>query len=116
MVILFDERKTRARDLFSVSENTGDLIRFVDVGDVNLNQATLQVTQAILSIVFLLLQGTVNPFRFNLANFATKNATNLSNISIILENLEFVKQIVLLLLLRLVGHLLNVNFSTCNLD
>ena len=59
MVILFDERKIRARDLFSVSKNTGDLIRFVDVGDVNLNQATLQVTHAILSIVFLLLQGTV---------------------------------------------------------
>ena len=58
-----------------MSKKTSDLIRFVDVCDVNLNYGALQGTHAILSIAVLLLQGVVNPFKFNLANFATKNAT-----------------------------------------
>ena len=52
------------------------MIGFVDLGDVNLNYATLQETNAIASYVLLfLLRSVVNPFKFSLANFATKYAT-----------------------------------------
>ena len=52
------------------------MISFVDLGDVNLNYATLQETNAIAShVLVFLLRSVVNPFKFSLANFATKNAT-----------------------------------------
>ena len=58
------------------SKQTGDLIGFVDLGDVNLNYATLQETNAIAShVLAFLLRSVVNPFKFSLANFATRNAT-----------------------------------------
>ena len=54
---------------------TGDLIGFVDLGNVNLNYATLQETNAIVShVLFFLLQSAFSPYKFSLANFATKNA------------------------------------------
>ena len=57
-------------------QTTGDLIGFVDLGDVNLNYATVQETHAIASHVLVFsLQSVVNPFKFSLENFATKNAT-----------------------------------------
>ena len=54
MVILFDEMKIQENLVWS--KHTGDLIGFVDLGDVNLNYATLQETNAIAShvLVFLL--------------------------------------------------------------
>ena len=74
MVILFDEMKIQENLVWS--KHTGDLIGFVDLGDVNLNYATLQETNAIAShVLVFLLQSVVNTFKFSLANFATKNAT-----------------------------------------
>ena len=74
MVILFDEMKIQENLVWS--KHTGDLIGFVDLGDVNLNYATLQETNAIASHVLnFLIRSVVNPFKFSLANFATKNAT-----------------------------------------
>ena len=75
MVILFDEMKIQENLVWS--KHTGDLIGFVDLGNVNLNYATLQETSAIAShvLVFLLRSVVINPFKFSLANFATKNAT-----------------------------------------
>ena len=58
------------------SKHTGDLIAFVDLGDMNLNYATIQETNATASHVLVsLLRSVVNPFKFSLANFETKNAT-----------------------------------------
>ena len=52
------------------------MIGFFDIGDVNLNYATHQETNAIASYVLLfLLRSVVNPFKLSLANFATKYAT-----------------------------------------
>ena len=74
MVILFDEMKIQENLVWS--KHTGDLIGFVDLGDVNLNYAALQETNAIASHVLVFLLGSVvDPFKFSLANFATKNAT-----------------------------------------
>ena len=74
MVILFDEMKIQENLVWS--KHTGDLIGFVDLGDVNLNYATLQETNTIAShVLAFLLRSVVNPFKFSLANFATRNAT-----------------------------------------
>ena len=74
MVILFDEMKIQENLVWS--KHTGDLIGFVDLGDVNLNYATLQETNAIAChVLVFLLRSAVNPSKFSLANFATKNAT-----------------------------------------
>ena len=59
MVILFD--KTKIQDNLAWSKHTGDLIGFVDLASHVL--------------VFILIRRVVNPFKFNLANFATKNTT-----------------------------------------
>ena len=53
------------------------MIGFVDLGDVNLNYATLQETNAIGSHVLdFLLRRVVTPFKFSLANLENKNATS----------------------------------------
>ena len=58
------------------SKHTGDLIGFVDLGDMNLNYATIQETNATAShVLVFLLRSVVNPFKFSLANFETKIAT-----------------------------------------
>ena len=74
MVILFDEMKIQENLVWS--KHIGDLIGFADLGDVNLNYATLQETNAIAShVLVFLLRSAAKPFKFSLANFATKNAT-----------------------------------------
>ena len=74
MVILLDEMKIQENLVWS--KHAGGLIGFADFGDVKLNYATLQDTNSIASHepVFLL-RSIVNPFKFSLANFATKNGT-----------------------------------------
>ena len=74
MVILFDEMKIQENLVWS--KHTGDLIDFADLGNVNLNYATPKETNAIAShVLVFLLRNVVNPFKFSLANFETKNAT-----------------------------------------
>ena len=52
------------------------MIGFVDLGDVNLNHATLQETNAIaFHVLDFLLRSVVTPFKFSLANLENKNAT-----------------------------------------
>ena len=73
MMILFDEMKIQQSLVWS--KHTGDLIGFADLGDEKLSYATLQEINAIAShVLVFLLQSVVNPFKFSLANFATKNA------------------------------------------
>ena len=74
MVILFDEMKIEENLVWS--KHTGDLIGFADLGDVNLNYATLQETNAIAShVLVFLLRSVINPFKSSLPDFAIKNAT-----------------------------------------
>ena len=84
MVMLSDEMKIQEN--LGWFKQTGDLIGFVDLGDVNLNYATLQEISAIASqVLVFLLRSLVNPFKFSLANFATK-CNSQSNIPIVLED------------------------------
>ena len=74
MVILFDEMKIQEN--LVCFNHTGDLIRLVDLVGVNLNYTTLQETNAIVShVLVVLIRSVVNPFKFTLADFATKTAT-----------------------------------------
>ena len=73
MVIFFDEMKIQKNLVWS--KHTGDLIDFVDLDDMNLNYATLQESNEIAShVLVFLFWSVVKPFKFSLANFATKNA------------------------------------------
>ena len=74
MVILFD--KINVQENLVWSKYTSDLIGFDDLGDVNLNYATFQETNAIVPNVpfffsFLFFFAVLNPFRFSLDIFST---------------------------------------------
>ena len=75
MVILFDEMKIQENLVWS--KHSGDLTGFVDLGDIDVNYATLQKRDAIANhVLVFLLRSVVNPFKFSLANFATTNVTS----------------------------------------
>ena len=59
-------------------KHTGDLIGFVDLGDTELNYATLKKSEDFAShVLVFLVRSLVNPLKFSLANFATNNATSI---------------------------------------
>jgi len=54
-------------------KHSGELIGFVDLGDDILNCATIQKTDDLAThVLVFLIRSIVNPFKFSLANFATK--------------------------------------------
>ena len=53
-------------------KHTGELIGYVDLGDIDLNYAKLsKVTTVASHVLVFLIRSIVNPFEFSLANFAT---------------------------------------------
>ena len=55
-------------------KHTGELIGYVDLGDIELNYAALPRVNEITShVMVFLVQSIVNPFKFKLANFVTKD-------------------------------------------
>ena len=74
-VLLMDEMKIQEDMVWDI--HTGDLIGYVNLGDSQLNYATLQRSDDIASHVLVFLRSIVNPLKFTLANFATKNVTSL---------------------------------------
>ena len=54
--------------------HSGDLIGFVDLGDTNINYATLnKADQLATHVLVFLVRSIVNPFKYSFANFATTN-------------------------------------------
>ena len=75
VTILIDEMKIQEDLVWD--KHTGELIGYVDLGDKEVNQATLKDTQAVAShILVFLVRSIVNPFKFSLANFAIKCVTS----------------------------------------
>ena len=75
-VLLMDEMKIQENLVWD--KHTGDLIGYVNLGDFQLNFATLKKSDDIAShVLVFLLRSIVNPFKFTLANFATKKVTSL---------------------------------------
>ena len=85
-ILLMDEMKIQEN--LVCDKLMGDLIGFFDLGDTELNYATLQKTDQLAShVLFFFVRSIVNPMKFSLANFATTNATYFCTIiSFILES------------------------------
>ena len=59
-------------------KHTNDLIGFVDLGDTELNYATLKKSDELAShVLVFLVRSIVNPLKFSFANFATTNVDSL---------------------------------------
>ena len=55
-------------------KHTGEFIGYVDIGEIELNYATLPIVNGIAShVMVFLVCSIVNPFKFSLANFATRD-------------------------------------------
>ena len=75
VVLLFDEMKIQQNLVWD--KHTGELIGFVDLGDIETNYATLEKVDDLAShVLVFLVRSIVNPFKFSLANFATNGATS----------------------------------------
>ncbi len=71
MIICFDETKIQEDQVWD--KNTGELIGFADLGDTNINHATLAKAQDIASYVLVfLVKSVVNPLSYSFATFATQ--------------------------------------------
>eukprot|EP00794_Sanderia_malayensis_P002699 gene2699-3120_t len=72
-ILLLDEMKIKEDLVWD--KHTGDLIGFVNLGDPELNFATLKKSNELAShVLVFLLRSIVNPLKFSFANFATTNA------------------------------------------
>ena len=70
VVLLMDEMKIQENLVWD--KHSGELVGYVDLGDIDLNYATLsKVTQVATHVLVFLVRSIVNPFKFSLANFAT---------------------------------------------
>ena len=75
IVLLFDEIKIQENLVWD--KHTGELIGFVDLGDVDVNCATLQkVDELATRVLVFMIRSIVNPFKFTLANFVTIGITS----------------------------------------
>ena len=73
-VILIDEMKIQEDLVWD--KHTVDLIGYVDLGDTQLNYATLKKSEEVAThMLVFLVRSIVNSLKFALANFATKNVT-----------------------------------------
>ena len=74
--ILMDEVKIQENLVWD--KHSGNLIGFVDLGDIKLNYACFQKTHKIVShVLVFIIRSVVNLLKFSMANFATTSATSL---------------------------------------
>ena len=74
VTILFDEMKIQEDLVWD--KNSGELIGYVDLGDVNVNFATLDNVQEVAThVLVFLVKSIVNPLSFSCATFATDGVT-----------------------------------------
>ena len=74
VTILFDEMKIQKNLVWD--KHSGELIAFVDLGDINVNFATLKNTQTLAThVLVFLVKNVVNPLSYNFAAFAIDGIT-----------------------------------------
>ena len=74
VVLLMDKMKIQENLVWD--KYNGELIGYVDLGDINLNHATLsKVTTVASHVLVFLIRSIINPFKFSLANFATDGSS-----------------------------------------
>ena len=70
VVLLMDEMKIQGNLVWD--KENGELIGYVDLGDIDVNYVTLpKVTTVASHVLVFLIRSFVNPFKFSLSNFAT---------------------------------------------
>ena len=68
-------------------KHSGELIGFVDLGDININYATLENVQKLAThVLVFLVKSVVNPLSYSFATFATDGITAFSNYANILAS------------------------------
>ena len=75
VTILFDEMKIQANLVWD--KDWGELIGFVDLGEININYATLKNIQKLAAthVIVFLVKSIVNPLSYSFATFATDGMT-----------------------------------------
>ena len=74
IVLLLDEMKIQENLVWD--KHSDELIGYVDLGDEELNHATLEKVESIATyLLVFMLRGIVNPIKFSFANFATTGIT-----------------------------------------
>ena len=74
VTILFDEMKIQENLVWD--KHTGELIGFVDLGDINVNFATLKNVEKLAThVLVFLIKSVVNPLSYSFATFATDGIT-----------------------------------------
>ena len=75
IVLLFDEIKIQEQLVWD--KHTGELIGYVDLGDVDVNYSSLnKVDELATHMLVFMVRSLVNPIKFSFANFATTGATS----------------------------------------
>ena len=75
VIVTFDEMKIQEDLVWD--KHSGNLIGYVDLGNIETNYATLQNNEHIAShVLVFLIRSVVNPIKFTLENFATTGATS----------------------------------------
>ena len=74
IIILFDEMKIQEDLVWD--KHTGELIGFVDLGDTEVNHATMKNSQTLAShVLVFLVKSVINPLSYSIATYATTGAT-----------------------------------------
>ena len=103
-IILMDEMKIQENLVWD--KHTNDLTGFVDLGDTELNYATLKKSDELAShVLVFLVRSIVNPLIFSFANFATTNVDSptfhtFGKLLVSLKNVLALKLLVLLVMER----------------
>ena len=90
--ILFDEMKIQENLVWD--KHSGELIGFVDLGDVNVNFATLKNTQTLAThILVFLVKSVVNPLSYSFPTFATDGITDYQIMPIFWQAVKYLEKI-----------------------
>lgn len=77
VVLLLDEMKIQENLVWD--KHTGELIGYIDLGDLSVNLATFKSVQTVAThVLVFMIRSIVNPFKFSLANFATTGVSQCS--------------------------------------
>ena len=92
VTILFDEMKIQEDLVWD--KYSGELIGFIDLGDINTNYATLSnVEELATHILVFLVKSVVNPLSFSFASFATAGITSYQIMPIFWKAVLYLEQI-----------------------
>ena len=92
VTILFDEMKTQENLVWD--KNSGEMIGFVDLGNINFNFATLKNTQTFATHVLVFwVKSVANPLSYSFATFATDGITVYQIIPILWQAVKYLEKI-----------------------